>query len=98
MAQGEALNRQRDQFGRYIKVSTSITQKETTTSSDPPLVDIKVTNPITYFKLWLSKFFKNSEMTLTIKLKPATIISIAIALAILLTGTGFSVFYFLLPH
>ena len=26
---------------------------------DPPLVDLKVTNPIAYLKLWLKKLLKN---------------------------------------
>lgn len=86
----------RDEFGKFVKVSSSA--KSPATSVEPPLIDIKVTNPLTYLRIWLSKFLKNSEISISIKIKPMALISIAIAIAIILGGTGFSIFYFLTPH
>lgn len=86
----------RDQFGKFIKVTSNtppLTQKSSFKSEYPSLVDIRVTNPVTYLKLFFDKFFKNSEMSFTVRIRPMALISLAIAIAIILGGTGFSIFY-----
>lgn len=45
---------------------------------DPPLVDLKITNPVTYLKNWLGKLLKNQDIDIRIKIKPfATLALIA---------------------
>jgi hypothetical protein len=48
--------------------------KPTLTSDDPPLVNLKVTNPVTYFKNWWRKVIGNEgiEMKWSFKVKPLT--------------------------
>lgn len=58
---------------------------------DPPLIDIKVTNPITYFKLWLKRLLKNEGIDLRLRIRPLTAIAIGLAFATFFAGTGFSV-------
>lgn len=43
-------------------------------SEDPPLVNIKVTNPVTYFKNWWSRVIGNEgiEMKASLKIRPLT--------------------------
>ncbi|MBL7036920.1 hypothetical protein ISR94_03770 [Candidatus Microgenomates bacterium] len=56
----------------------------TTSEQDPPLVDIKVTNPVTYIKKWWKKIIGNEGMSIVIKVRPITaILSITLFLAFL---------------
>jgi hypothetical protein len=90
----------RDQFGRFIKVTTktpSLIQKPAPIAGDPPLISLQVTNPVTYLKLWLSKFLRNDEISLTIRIRPSALISTAIAIAILMGGLGVSLKYLFNP-
>lgn len=57
-------------------------------SEDPPLVDVKITNPITYIKRWWKKVVGNEGMTLTIKVKPLTTIFIFAVTGSLIFGVG----------
>jgi len=91
----------RDQFGKFVKVTSSVpplVQNSPSKSQYPDLIDVRVSNPVTYLKLWLSQFFKNSEITFTVKVRPMALISLAIAISIILGGTGFSIFYLIFPH
>lgn len=64
--------------------------------NDPPLVDLKVTNPVTYFKKWFGKILKNEGIKIgfSFTLKPLT----AIFLVTVLGGGGFSIGSFIFPH
>lgn len=98
MASDNSLNRARDEFGKYIKVTATtppLIQKASINTQYPDLIDVRVSNPVTYLKLWFAQFFKNSEITFTVKIRPMALISLAIAISIILGGTGFSVFYFI---
>ena len=55
-----------------------------TSTSDPPLIDVKVTNPVTYLKRWWKKIIGNEGMSITIKVRPITaILGITLFLAFL---------------
>lgn len=69
-----------------------VTHQSTHAASDPPLVDLKVTNPITYLKRWLTRILRNEGIT--IKIKPFTVAIIILAL----TGGSFSIGSYLFPH
>ena len=64
---------------------------------DPPLVSLKVTNPITYIKMWWKKVIGNEGIDFSFKIRPLTAITIAIAVTLVLTGTGFSLGRITLP-
>ncbi|MBI3397587.1 hypothetical protein HY045_03870 [Candidatus Woesebacteria bacterium] len=53
---------------------------------DPPLVSFKVTNPITYIKLWWKKLMSREGVDLRIKVHPVT--TVLIVLLILSLGFG----------
>lgn len=64
------------------------TQKEA--GKDPPLVDLKVTNPLTYLKNWLTRLLKNQDIDIRIKIKPfATLALIGAFSAVFGLGYGF---------
>ena len=101
MINDSAKTRTRDEFGRYIKITSktpSLFQKPTPISGDPPLISVQVTNPVTYLKLWLSKILKNDEIYISIKIRPSAIISAVLALVILFGGFGFGLKYFSWPN
>src|SRR3990167_3955862 len=60
---------------------------------DPPLVDVKVTNPVTYFKMWWNKIIGNEGIDFRFHIKPVTAIIIAVVMATI----GFGVGRFTLP-
>ncbi len=64
---------------------------------DPPLVDLKVTNPVTYFKNWLTRFLKDQDIDLRIRIKPFATIGLFLAFAAV-SGTSFSVGRYLFPN
>src|SRR5688572_745190 len=57
---------------------------------DPPLVSVKVTNPITYLKLWWKEVIGNEGVEMKFKIKPLTALLLVSAVTFILTGTGFS--------
>ena len=60
----------------------------TTSKEDPPLVDVEVTNPVTYIKKWWKKIIGNEGMSINIKVRPLTaILGICLFLAFLF-GVG----------
>jgi hypothetical protein len=60
---------------------------------EAPLVDLKVTNPITYIKSWWKKIIGNEGIELKVKVKPLT----AIAIAIIVVTVSFGIGRFVLP-
>lgn len=65
---------------------------------DPPLIDLKVTNPVTYFKLWLKRLLKNEGIDLRVRIRPLTAIALGLAFATFFAGTGFSVAKIFFPN
>jgi len=68
-----------------------ITQKNTySEKTDPPLIDLKVTNPVTYLKKWLGKLLKNQDIDIRIKIKPFATLALIIAFSATF-GIGYNV-------
>ena len=57
-------------------------------SSDPPLVDIKVTNPITYLKSWWAKVMGKEGIALKLDLHVRPLTALGIAFLIIGFGLG----------
>lgn len=64
---------------------------------DPPLVDVKVTNPITYLKNWWAKVIGNEGVEFGFKIRPLTAIVIAAVIATIGFGVGHFVFPYKIP-
>jgi hypothetical protein len=58
-----------------------------------PLVDIKITNPITYIKSWWRKIIGNEGIEIKIRVRPLT----AIAISIIVVTAAFGIGRFVLP-
>ena len=56
--------------------------------TDPPLVDVKVTNPIEYIKIWWNKIIGNEGVDFSLHVKPLTAIAISVAIISLGFGLG----------
>lgn len=59
----------------------------------PPLVNLKVTNPITYIKAWWRKIIGNEGVDFRFRIRPLT----AIAITIVIASIGFGVGRFITP-
>lgn len=57
---------------------------------DPPMVNLQVTNPVTYFKKWVTKFFKNQDIDLHLRIKPFATIGLVLAFTVV-GGSAFSI-------
>lgn len=57
-------------------------------SQDPPLVDVKVTNPVTYLKKWWNKVIGNEGMEFRFRVKPLTAIAISLVVVTAAFGLG----------
>lgn len=64
---------------------------------DPPLVDLKVSNPITYLKKWWAKVIGNEGIDFRLHFHPLTAIAVALAIASVGFGVGRFVFPFSVP-
>lgn len=66
---------------------------------DPPLFNIFVifTNPVTYLKNFLSRFLKNQDIDLRLKIKPFATIGLVLAFG-MVGGTAFSIGRYLFPN
>ena len=64
---------------------------------DPPLVDLKVTNPVTYFKIWWQKLMGNEGIFFSFKIRPLTAIFITATITLILTGAGYTLGRISLP-
>jgi hypothetical protein len=58
-----------------------------------PLVDIKVTNPITYLKSWWKRIIGNEGIEFRIRVRPLT----AIAISLIIVSVSFGIGRFVLP-
>jgi len=64
---------------------------------DPPLVDVKVSNPITYIKAWWKRVVGNEGMEIRIRIKPLTAILITVIVVTLCLGITKVVLPFKIP-
>mgnify|MGYP001572948881 CR=1 FL=1 len=62
-------------------------------NAEPPLVDLKITNPLTYIKRWWQRIIGNEGMELRFRIRPLT----AIAIAVIVSSLSFGVGRFVLP-
>lgn len=74
-------------------VVTVKSEKPDLREKEKPLIDLKVTNPITYIKSWWKKIIGNEGIEMKIKVKPLT----AIAIAIIAVSVSFGVGKFVVP-
>lgn len=65
--------------------------------NDPPMVDLKVSNPVTYFRKWVDKLLKNQDIDLRLKIKPFATIGLMLAFG-MVGGTAFSIGRYLFPN
>lgn len=63
-------------------------QTNTYRKVDPPLIDLKITNPVTYLKKWFKRVLGNEGIIFSFRIRPLTAILMAITIAALVTGTG----------
>lgn len=68
-----------------------------TNNQEPPLVDVKVTNPITYIKRWWAKIIGNEGVDFRFHIRPLTALLIAVAVASIGFGVGRFVIPFSIP-
>ncbi|MFC1625436.1 hypothetical protein ACFL1Q_00135 [Patescibacteria group bacterium] len=66
-------------------------------NQDPPLVDVKVTNPITYLKKWWNKVIGNEGVEFRLRVKPLTAIAISLVIFTVAFGLGRVVLPFKIP-
>ena len=55
---------------------------------DPPIVDVKFRNPITYIKRWWKKVIENEGVYFSFRVRPLTTIAIALVVTSLTLGVG----------
>lgn len=72
-----------------MHTSTSSRKKQ-----DPPLVSLRVTNPITYIKKWWASVTRNEGIDFRFRIRPLT----AIALTAVIASIGFGVGNIVLPY
>jgi hypothetical protein len=65
--------------------------------TEPPLVDIKVTNPLTYIKSWWKRIIGNEGIDVRVRIKPLTAIAISIIILTVTMGIGRFAFPFKIP-
>lgn len=58
-----------------------------------PLIDLKVTNPITYLKSWWKRIIRNEGIEFRIRVRPLT----AIAISLIIVSVSFGIGRFVLP-
>lgn len=73
------------------KIKTDLRKKE------PPLVDLKVTNPLTYIKSWWKRIIGNEGIDFRFRIKPLTAIAISVIILTVTMGIGRFVFPFKIP-
>lgn len=60
-------------------------------ASDPPLIDVKVTNPVTYLKKWWAKIIGNEGIDFRLHFHPLTAMAIALVIISVSFGLGLQV-------
>ena len=73
------------------EVKTDLRKKE------PPLVDVKIANPVTYIKSWWRKVIGNEGIDFRFKVRPLTAIAISIIIITVSAGIGRFVLPFKIP-
>src|SRR3989304_7996361 len=82
----------------YWKVLIPTKQTKTDLQKkEPPLVDVKVTNPLTYAKSWWKRVIGNEGIDFRVRVKPLTAIAISIIILTVTLGIGRFVFPFKIP-
>ncbi len=69
----------------------------TNANPEPPLVDVKVTNPLTYIKRWWARIIGNEGMEFRFRIRPLTAIAVAVVFASIAFGVGRFVLPFTIP-
>lgn len=64
------------------------------TTAEKPLVEVKVTNPVTYLKNWWNKIIANEGIDFRFHVRPLT----AIAISVVIASIGFGVGRFVIPE
>ena len=64
---------------------------------EPPLVDVKVTNPLTYIKSWWKRIIGNEGIDFRLRVKPLTAIAVSVIILSVTMGIGRFVFPFKIP-
>lgn len=75
-----------------------VTKTDKYQKEDPPLLDIKITNPVTYLKLFLRRLLQNEGIDIKVRIRPLTAIAMFLAFATFFAGTGFSVAQLFFPN
>jgi len=70
----------------FSKETTETKIKATRTGDAPPLVNLKITNPVTYLIRWWKKVIGNEGIEIKFKLKPFTAVLLTIVIIGLTTG------------
>ncbi|OGM15157.1 hypothetical protein A2V56_00370 [Candidatus Woesebacteria bacterium RBG_19FT_COMBO_42_9] len=70
---------------------------QTPKEKDPPIVDVKVRNPITYIKKWWKKVIENEGIFFSFRVRPLTAIAVALVVTSLTLGLGKFVLPFTIP-
>lgn len=60
-------------------------------TSDPPLIDVKVTNPVTYLKKWWAKIIGNEGVDFRLHFHPLTAMAIALVIISVSFGLGLQI-------
>ncbi len=72
-------------------------EKQDLRKKEPPLIDLKVTNPVTYIKSWWKKIIGNEGIDFRFRVKPLTAIAISIIVVTVSMGVGRFVLPFKIP-
>lgn len=72
-------------------------EKQDLRKKEPPLIDLKVTNPVTYFKSWWKRIIGNEGIDFRFRVKPLTAIAISIIVVTVSMGVGRFVLPFKIP-
>lgn len=64
---------------------------------EPPIVDVKVRNPLTYIKKWWKKVIENEGIYFSFRVRPLTALAIALVVTSLSLGVGKFVLPFSVP-
>jgi len=70
------------------KILTVKKEKPDLRKEEKPLIDVKVTNPVTYIKSWWKRIIGNEGIELKVKVRPLTAIAIAIIVLTVSLGIG----------
>lgn len=87
---GKPPKKSQEQEG-VLPDAIKITHTDTYHKDDPPLIDLKITNPVTYLKNWWKRVLGNEGILISFRIRPLTAILMSVAIAALVTGTGFTI-------